>query len=66
MWFYVTSEKISVFQDEAQGYHWNNAQATINTFVAYLGTDTQGIDHVFCVVISNCLCHDSISMSLFQ
>ena len=34
------SEKYSfVLQDAAQGYHWNNAQATLHLFVAYFRED---------------------------
>ena len=34
-----------VLQDAAQGYHWNNAQATIHPFVAYY-TDAEKLCHL--------------------
>ena len=38
----------SALQDTAQGYHWNNAQATIHPFVAYY-TDAERLCHLSCV-----------------
>ena len=37
-------------QDAAQGYHWNNAQATIHPFVAYY-TDAERLCHLSYVII---------------
>ena len=54
-----------VLQDAAQGYHWNNAQATLHPFVAYFRVDGE-LKHLSYVVISDCLIHDSVAVHLFQ
>ena len=33
--FLVTADFLVVLQDAAQGFHWNNSQATLHPFVAY-------------------------------
>ena len=45
-----------VLQDAAQGFHWNNSQATLHPFVAYY-LDSGEIHHVSYVVISDCFHH---------
>ena len=47
-----------VLQDAAQGFHWNNSQATLHPFVAYY-LDSGEIRHVSYVMISDCLHHDT-------
>jgi hypothetical protein len=54
-----------VLQDAAQGYHWNNSQATIHPFVGYY-TDSGEIQHLSYVIISECLNHDTAAVYLFQ
>ena len=54
-----------VLQDAAQGFHWNNSQATLHPFVAYY-LDSGEIHHVSYVVISDCLHHDTVAVHLFQ
>lgn len=54
-----------ILQDAAQGFHWNNAQATIHPFVAYY-TESGELQHVSYVVISDCLHHDTVAVYLFQ
>ena len=54
-----------VLQDAAQGFHWNNSQATLHPFVAYY-LDTEEVRHLSCVVISDCLHHDTVAVHLFQ
>lgn len=54
-----------VLQDAAQGFHWNNAQATIHPFVAYY-IESDELRHVSYVVISDCLHHDTVSVYMFQ
>jgi len=39
-----------IVQDAAQGFHWNNAQATIHPFVAYF-RDSDSINHLSFVII---------------
>ena len=54
-----------VLQDASQGFHWNNAQATVHPFVVYykhLGEER----HLSYVVISDCLHHDTVAVYLFQ
>lgn len=58
-----------VLQDAAQGFHWNNAQATIHPFVAYYKVvdktkNTSEVRHKSYVVISDSLIHDSVAVHL--
>jgi hypothetical protein len=56
-----------ILQDEAQGFHWNNAQATIHPFVIYFKkSDALNTEHENIVMISDCLKHDSILVHTFQ
>ena len=56
-----------ILQDAAQGFHWNNNQATIHPFVAYhRESSNDSIVHHSFVVISDCLHHDTIAVYLFQ
>ena len=54
-----------VLQDAAQGFHWNNSQATIHPFVAYY-VESGKLHHISYVVISDCLHHDTTAVHLFQ
>ena len=54
-----------VLQDAAQGYHWNNAQATIHPFVVFY-RHAREEHHPSFVIISDCLYHDTIAIFLFQ
>jgi len=54
-----------VLQDSAQGFHWNNSQATLHLFVAYY-LDLEEVRHFSYVVIADCLHHDMVAVHLFQ
>ena len=54
-----------LLQDAAQGFHWNNSQATIHPFVAYY-KESGKLQHINYVIISDCLHHDTIAVHLFQ
>jgi hypothetical protein len=55
-----------VLQDEAQQFHWNNALPTIHPFVIYFKkSDALNTEHE-CLIISDCLMHDSILVHTFQ
>ena len=54
-----------ILQDAAQGFHWNNSQATIHPFVVYY-IDSGKLCHLSFVVISDCLHHDTVAVYLFQ
>ena len=54
-----------ILQDAAQGFHWNNSQATLHPFVAYF-VDSGELRHLSYVIISDCLHHDTIAFYLFQ
>lgn len=54
-----------VLQDAAQGFHWNNSQATIHPFVVYY-LDMGKLSHLSYIVISDCLHHDTVAVYLFQ
>ena len=53
-----------ILQDAAQGFHWNNSQATLYPFVTYY-LDSGEVHHVSYVVISDCLHHDTIAVFTF-
>jgi hypothetical protein len=56
-----------VLQDKAQGFHWNNTQATIHPFVICLKkSDVLNTEHENLVMISVCLKHDSVLVNTFQ
>jgi hypothetical protein len=56
-----------ILQDEAQDFHWNNAQATIHQFVIYFKkSDALNTQHENLVMTSDCLKHDSILVHTFQ
>ena len=56
-----------VLQDAAQGFHWNNAQATLHPFVIYYRESVATeVRHLNFVVISNCMNHDTVAVHLFQ
>ena len=54
-----------ILQDAAQGFHWNNSQATLHPFVAYF-VDSGELRHLSYVIILDCLHHDTIAFYLFQ
>ena len=54
-----------ILQDAAQGFHWNNVQATIHPFVIYYKHSGEN-RHLSYVVISDCLHHDTVAVYLFQ
>ena len=54
-----------VLQDAAQGFHWNNSQATIHPFVAYY-LESGEVCHLSYVIISDSLHHDTVVVHLFQ
>ena len=54
-----------ILQDAAQGFHWNNSQATIHPFVVYY-IDSGELCHLSYVVISDSLQHDTVAVHLFQ
>jgi len=50
-----------VLQDAAQGFHWNNARATIHPFVVYYKESGEE-HHLSFVVNSDCLHHDTVAV----
>jgi hypothetical protein len=56
-----------ILHDKAQGYHWNNAQATIYRFAIYIKERIcPAVIHENLTVISDCLGHDTVTVHLFQ
>jgi hypothetical protein len=55
-----------VLQDAAQGYHWNNSQATIHPIVAYYKDESEKLCHLSYVIISEALRHDTTAVFLYQ
>ncbi len=52
-----------VLQDAAQGYHWNNSQATIHPFVAYYKDRSENRMHLSYVIVSEVLHHNTTAVS---
>ena len=59
------SENSFGLQDAAQGFHWNNAQATLHPFFCYYKSGEK-LEHIGFVIISDCLHHDIIAVHLYQ
>lgn len=56
-----------VLQDAAQGFHWNNSQASLHPFVCYYRPDADSeLKHLSYVAISDSLTHDTVAVHLFQ
>ena len=55
------SENSFILQDAAQGFHWNNVQATIHPFVIYYKHSGEN-RHLSYVVVSDCLHHDTVAV----
>lgn len=53
-----------VVQDAAQGFHWENSQATLHPFVIYFKDDCE-IKHISYCIISDCLKHDTVAVHAF-
>lgn len=54
-----------VVQDEVQGFHWNNDQATIHPIVFYYKNSEGVLENGNFVPISNCRTHDTTLVHLF-
>ena len=50
-----------VLKDAAQGFHWNNSQATLHPFVAYY-VDSGELCYLSYVIVSDCLHHDTVTV----
>ena len=57
---------LRILQDEAQGFHWNNSQATIHPFVVYCTVPSGKLQHLSFVIISDCHHHDTVAVHLYQ
>ena len=55
-----------ILQDEAQGFHWNNSQATIHPFVVYYTDPSGKLQHLSFVTISDCHHHDTVAVHFYQ
>lgn len=53
-----------VIQDAVQGFHWNNAQATLHPFVVYY-KDENELKSLSLCVISDCLRHDTTAVHAY-
>ena len=54
-----------VVQDAAQGFHWDNSQATLHPFVAYYMSNEGTLTHHSMCVISDDLKHSTIAVHRF-
>lgn len=50
-----------VLQDAAQGFHWNNSQATLHPFVTYY-LNSGEVCYLSYKMISDCLHHDTVAV----
>jgi hypothetical protein len=55
-----------IIQDAAQGFHWNNQQATVHPFVSYLKNSKNKLENLCFIIISECLYHDTVTVYAFQ
>ena len=55
-----------ILQDEAQGFQWNNSQASIHPFVIYYTESSGELHQLSFVVISDCLHHDTVAIYVFK
>ena len=55
-----------VVQDEVQGYHWVNNQATLHPFVAYYKSPDNVLRHKSYCIISDCLDHSTFAVYTYQ
>jgi hypothetical protein len=55
-----------ILQDAAQGFHWNNQQATIHPSVSYFKNSKNELENLWFVIISEYLYHDTVSVYTFQ
>jgi hypothetical protein len=55
-----------IVQDAAQGFHWNNSQATLHPFVAYYKDKDNKLCHSSMCVISDHLQHSTVAVHCFQ
>ena len=53
-----------VIQDATQGYHWDNSQATLHTFTAYI-KDGDNVKNLNACVISDHLKHDTTAVQCY-
>ena len=51
-----------VVQDAVQGFHWENSQATLHSFVSYFRSSNGDFKHTCICVISDCLKHDQTAV----
>lgn len=54
-----------VAQDAAQGFYWNNEQATLHPIVIYYRSEGK-LEHQSICIISDCMKHDNTAVYLFQ
>jgi hypothetical protein len=68
LWFCNFAENyFFVFQDEAQGFHWNSAETTIHPFVIHFKKSCAlNTEHENLVMMSDYLKHDSILVHIFR
>ena len=56
-----------IVQDAAQGFHWENSQATLHPFVAYYRTsDDRSTEHTNMCIISDSGKHSTAAVHVFQ
>jgi len=54
-----------IVQDAVQGYHWNNSQATLHTFVVYYRDSCNELANLSICILSDCLQHDADAVYSF-
>ena len=54
-----------VVQDAAQGYYWDNTQATLHPIVAYYRNEDGSLGTISFCVVSDCMKHDATTVHAF-
>ena len=54
-----------IVPDAVQGFHWENSQATLHSFVAYFRSSIGNLKHTSIWVMSDCLKHDQTAVHCF-
>ena len=55
-----------VIQDCAQGFYWNNSQATVSFVLCYVDPGKETVYHKAFACISNLMTHDTVAVYTFS
>jgi hypothetical protein len=55
-----------ILYNEDLSFHWNNAQDTVDPLVTHFKNGGNTLSHTICVIVSDSLSHDAVSVHLYQ